>query len=90
MAYNFSLQKQAPVFNRQPAAFKTSQQHVQASGGGVAAGCKTKLTKKYTIDGFKVTDFVWMRPSDGRHKLEVLVRYIDPEQCKTKRLDGSY
>lgn len=30
-----------------------------------------------------------MRPSEGRHKYEVLVRYIDPEENKTKRVDGS-
>jgi hypothetical protein len=32
---------------------------------------------------------VWMKPSEGRHKYEVLVRYIDPEEKKTKRIDGS-
>lgn len=31
-----------------------------------------------------------MKPNDGRHKYEILVRYIDPEQSKTKRIDGSY
>lgn len=51
---------------------------------------KTRLTKKYTLNGFTVTDIVWVRPSEGRHKLEVLVRYIDPECARTKRPDGSY
>ena len=30
-----------------------------------------------------------MRPSEGRHKYEVLVRYLDPEEKRTKRDDGS-
>lgn len=46
---------------------------------------KTKLTKKYTLNGFQLSDLVWMRPSEGKHKYEVLVRYIDPESTKTKR-----
>lgn len=36
-----------------------------------------------------MTDLVWIKPSEGRHKYEVLVRYIDPEEKRTKRVDGS-
>jgi len=42
------------------------------------------------VNGFKLCDLVWMKPSDGRHKYEILVRYVDPEAPKTKREDGSY
>lgn len=31
-----------------------------------------------------------MRPSEGKHKFEVLVRYIDPEAKLTKRQEGAY
>jgi len=33
---------------------------------------------------------VWIRPSEGRYKYQVLVKYQDPELPKTKRIDGSY
>ncbi len=33
---------------------------------------------------------VWIRHSEGKHKYQVLVRYIDPEQSGTKRSDKSY
>lgn len=51
---------------------------------------KTKLIKKPLLNGFALTDIVWIRPAEGRFKYQVLVRYIDPEAPKTKRLDGSY
>jgi hypothetical protein len=35
-------------------------------------------------------DLTWLRPSEGRHKYEIMVRYIDPQAEKTKRSDGSY
>jgi len=60
-----------------------------ASNGHRITSQKTRLTKKFTVDGFEITDFVWIKPSEGRHKYDILVRYIDPEEKRTKRFDGS-
>ena len=56
-----------------------SQQQQQSATKTAQVAPKTRLTKKYILDGFKITDLVWMRPSEGRNKYEILVRYIDPE-----------
>lgn len=47
------------------------------------------MTKKFTLNGFELTELVWIKPAEGRHKYEVLVRYIDPEEKRTKRADGA-
>jgi hypothetical protein len=30
------------------------------------------------VAGFQLCDLAWLRPAEGRHKYEVMVRYIDP------------